>query len=206
MVAPTNPHGLIVYAEARQRAAKSVAVVIVVVTGVLGALSLPASAQSGPWSTRIQQIPVGAFILMMSRDPITDVEDRLLVTTPLESGNGEPVRSEPATLSWTCVLNDVRVLFDQGGHGEDLAEADDQVAVQYRFGDKPASPQQQWDLSFSHRGVWVPISQVAAFTREAQSSSEVVIRVTSPTLPQRTEVFGLQGLSEGLPSLPCYRP
>jgi len=206
MVAPTDPPVLMVDAEARQRAAKSVAVVIIVVAGIVGAVGLPASAQSSPWSTRIQQIPVGAFVLMTSRDPITGVEDRLLVTTPLESGNGEAVKSEPATLSWTCVLNDVRVLFDQGGHGDDLAETDDEVAVQYRFGDKPASPRQQWDLSFSRRGVWVPISQVAAFTREAQSSSEVVIRVTSPTLPQRTEVFGLQGLSEGLPSLPCYRP
>ena len=206
MVAPTDPPVLIVDAEARQRAAKSVAVVIIVVAGTLGAFGLAVSAQSSPWSTRIQQIPVGAFILMMSRDPITGEEDRLLVTTPLEPGNGGPVKSEPATLSWTCVLNDVRVLYDQGGHGDDLADADDQVAVQYRFRGKPASPQQQWDLSFSRRGVWVPISQVAAFTREAQSSSEVVIRVTSPTLPQRTEVFGLQGLSEGLPSLPCYRP
>ena len=120
MVAPTDPHVLIADAEARQRAAKSVAVVIIVVAGTLGAFGLPAFAQSSPWSTRIQQIPVGAFILMMSRDPVTGEEDRLLVTTPLEPG--------------------------------------------------------------------------------------IVIRVTPPTLPQRTEVFGLRGLSEGLPSLPCYRP
>ena len=137
---------------------------------------------------------------------MTDLQDSLLVTMPLESGNGEAVKSQPATLSWTCVLNGVRVLFDQGGHGDDLANADGQVVVQYRFGDKPGSPPQYWDLSFSHRGVWVPVAHVATFTREAQSSSEVVIRVTSATLAQRTEVFSLQGLSEGLPSLPCYRP
>ena len=179
---------------------KSIALVSIVVAGILAAVALPASAQPSPSSTRTQQIPIGAFILLKRRDLITDVEKKVLVTTPLDSGTSKP----EAALTWSCVLNSVRVMYHH--QIDELGEAEDQVAVQYRFGDNPASAPQRWDRSSSRVAVFLPFALADEFTREAQSSPEVVFRVTLLNVPQKTDVFSLEGLSEGLHSLPCYRP
>jgi hypothetical protein len=85
-----------------------------------------------------------------------------------------------------------------------LAAGKDGMAVpgQIRFDTEPAQPLEFEPTSNSGLAGFVPLRQVAAFTRQAKAAKRVAIRVTygGETV---TEIFDLTGLEDALTALPC---
>jgi len=90
-------------------------------------------------------------------------------------------------------------------YGKYLTGSNDQIEVQYRFGEAPAASPQRWDMATGKHAAFIPMGEVAKFTKDAQSVARVTLRVTDRDGEALTDVFSLQGLSAALRSLSCYR-
>lgn len=140
----------------------------------------------------------GAFQFQQSIDPITDADRSVLVTA------GTQLRGDRvALLGWRCLAGGLTVSWMFGKY---LGGADGLITVQHRFDRARAAPPRQWVLTTNHEGVSLSAKRVPAFTRAAASASALALQVTDHDGEQLTDVFRLDGLSDGLAMLPCYRP
>jgi hypothetical protein len=176
---------------------KSVAVVLSLVAVLIVAVAQPARAQQTP--SRAQAPIVGAFHFDNGMDPITD-EDQSVISTPsVAAENGS---DRIAFLIWGCRLDGLNVAYSFGKY---LDGVNNVVVVRHRFADAPSTGWRRWELGPSHQIGFMPMADVTEFTDEARSFQTVTVRAMDFD-GEVTDVFRLDGLTEALPLLPCYRP
>lgn len=105
-------------------------------------------------------------------------------------------------LNWYCMLGRLRIMLMLGTYMG--GDRDDEIRVRYRFDDRDASGYEYWELGSSHESAFMKIRRVQNFTREAMSSSKLMIRAVDPLDGEtKNYSFGLEGLGEALKELPC---
>ena|SRR5690554_4964219 len=143
------------------------------------------------------QDPVdGDFIYSAQSDPFTD-EDRSFIFTPsTDSGD------RTSALSWRCMDDGLNVIYL---HGKYLGgDSDDEVLVRYRIDSHDAYGPSYWGMMQGHEGTWMPMNEIAAFTRQARSGESVIFEVVDPLDGERLrDNFSLRGLAQGLSRLSC---
>lgn len=83
-------------------------------------------------------------------------------------------------------------------------DRDDEIQVRYRFDSAPPSGTEYWSLFQSKESAYLPMRRVPAFTAQARTARQVLIRVTDPLDGEaRTNTFDLGGLEAALRQLPC---
>jgi hypothetical protein len=135
---------------------------------------------------------VGSFRVTATKDPITDVVRHSIMA----DGVAKP---GPLGLSWSCREDGLNVLFVWSRY---LMGEDDAIPVDYRFPGQPAVSK-DWDMSTSHKGAFIPMSDVKTFTASALTATSVLLRVMDRDGDVVTETFKLDGLAEALGTLPC---
>ena len=139
----------------------------------------------------------GAFRFIKNADSMSDADRSFIVTEALSSSGGRS-----AAFAWRCMSDGLNVSYAYGKY----LMGSNGIRVQYRFGEAPPASSQRWDMATEKRAAFMPIGEVANFTNEARSVAKVTLRVTDRDGEALTDVFSLQGLSEALRSLSCYRP
>lgn len=140
----------------------------------------------------------GAFQFQKSLDAMTDADRSVAVTA------GTQLRgNRVALLGWRCLAGGLTVSWMYGKY---LNGSDGAVTVQYRFDHTKAAAVRRWLLTTNHEGVSLPKQRTAAFTELALSASTLALQVTDTDGEQLTDAFSLDGLSDALQMLPCYRP
>ena len=176
---------------------KPVALALGLVAVITVGVGQRARAQETP--DRQQPILVGAFQVFKRTDAITN-EDRSAIATfssAMATGSSDRV----AFLAWNCKPDGLRVQYS---FGQLMNSVGDRVIVRYRFADTPATERELWNLATGHKSTFLPKVDVTRFTREAGSFQTVAIRVRNLE-SEVTDVFRLDGLTEALSLLPCYR-
>jgi hypothetical protein len=175
---------------------KSVALVLSLVAVLSAVVAQPARAQRTPSS---QAPVVGAFDFDKRTDPITD-EDRSAISTPsmaAESGGGRV-----AVLMWGCRSDGLSIAYTFDKY---LGGVNNALVVRYRFADAPSTEWRRWELGPNHRIAFMPMGDVTMFTHEARSFQTVTVHAMDLN-GEVTDVFRLDGLTEALRLLTCYRP
>ena len=87
-----------------------------------------------------------------------------------------------------------------------IGDSDDEVLVRYRIDQSPAQGPTYWGLFSTNKAIYMPMGEVAAFTKAAKAGKKFVIRVTDPADSDTEEhEFSLNGLTRALGRLPCAR-
>jgi len=174
---------------------KSVAVVLSLVVVLSVVVALPARAQRE--TPRRQDRLIGAFDYLQVKDAVTDA-DRSRIST-----FSQPMPTDRlAFLAWSCRSNGLNVGYT---FGTPMGSVTDRAIVRYSFADAPATTFEPWALAIGNVGVIMPMVDVMGFTHAAQSFRTVAIRVKVRE-HEVTDTFRLDGLTEALRLLPCYRP
>lgn len=138
----------------------------------------------------------GDFIYSAQSDPFND-EDRSFIFTTSTSSSDRTV-----ALTWRCMEDGLNVIYM---HGKYLAgDSDDEVLVRYRIDSREPYGPSYWGMMQGHDGTWMPMDEIAAFTREARTGESVIFEVVDPLDGERLrDSFSLRGLAQGLARLSC---
>ena len=138
----------------------------------------------------------GDFVFVANSDPFTDV-DRSLVYTASSTSEGRD-----AALSWSCMEDGLNVIYR---HGKYLGgDEDDEVLVRYRIDAGTPYGPSWWGMLQGHEATWMPMSEIAAFTRQARAGGTVIFEVVDPLDGERLrDSFSLRCLGPALGRLSC---
>lgn len=133
----------------------------------------------------------GGFNVSRDKDPIDDTNRSRAMTGAIEQSDREPA------FGWQCMEDGLNIVYHFGTYfgGND----DNEVTIRYRFDDDPPSGTEAWQLLTGNRSVYVPMDQVADFTRRARQAKLLSIRVTDPLDGEtHTDQFNLAGAAEAI--------
>ena len=143
-----------------------------------------------PDALAAQEVASG-FDVSRSKDPIDDSNRTIAMTTAIEQSDREPA------FGWQCMEDGLNIVYHFGTYfgGND----DNEVTIRYRFDETPPSGPEAWQLLAGNRSVYVPMDQVAEFSRLAQEAKLLSIRVSDPLDGETyTDQFNLTGAAEAL--------
>ncbi len=136
---------------------------------------------------------IGAFYFQENIDEFTD-EDRSLIYSYDEN--------DDKSLDWRCMEDGLNVVVDLDQHY--AGDEDEDILVRYRFDDQPATEHDYWRLLNDKESAYIRMNQVAAFTRAALASGEVLMEAVDPADDETLSFrIPLNGLREALSRLPC---
>lgn len=136
----------------------------------------------------------GAFVLERNRDAMTDADRSTLITR--EVGNSGTDR---AALIFRCGDAEMRLVVVTPF---DFLDNDD-VSIQWRFDDDPASVPHTWSSSASGTGAFASSNHARHFLTRGRAANRVLIRVSDYRGVSRDLTFSLQGLTAGIAQLNC---
>jgi hypothetical protein len=142
-------------------------------------------------ATLAAQEGTSGFEVSRSKDPIDDTNRSIAMTAAIEESDREPA------FGWQCMEDGLNVVYNFATYfgGDD----DNGVTIRYRFDEDPPSGTESWQLLTGNRSVYVPMDQVAEFTRKAQQARLLSIRVTDPLDGETyTDQFNLAGAAEAI--------
>ncbi|NLC61570.1 MAG: hypothetical protein GX761_09875 [Gammaproteobacteria bacterium] len=151
---------------------------------------------AGAFAAHSQDPTYGDFIYIANADPFTD-EDRSFIFTPsTDSGD------RTSALTWQCMDDGLNVVYM---HGKYLGgDSDDEVLVRYRIDSSEAYGPSYWGMMQNHESTWMPMHEIAGFTRQARAGKTVIFEVVDPLDGERLrDSFSLRGLAQGLAILSC---
>lgn len=138
----------------------------------------------------------GHFIYSSQTDPFTDEDRSFVFTTGIDAGD------RTSALSWRCMDDGLNVIYM---HGKYLAgDSDDEVLVRYRIDSQEPYGPAYWGMLQDHEGTWMPMDEIAEFTRRARAGESIIFEVVDPLDGERLrDRFSLRGLAQALPRLSC---
>jgi hypothetical protein len=105
-------------------------------------------------------------------------------------------------IGWKCLSDGLNVVLR---HDYLAGDSDDEVAVQTKFDDKPASGIEFYALAPNNEFTFFDMDDVETFTNAAIDAARFMIRVTDPyDNEQLTAAFRTEGLNDELSKLLCY--
>lgn len=138
---------------------------------------------------------IGNFTLVISVDPINDV-DKSYIYTPDLSG----IDSRRGALVWRCDGQSIEIFMVAGK----FLNSRENVPTEWRFDQGTPQGPTKWGISVNGTAVFVPSRLWLLFTDEALLATRLVIRVTDYRGEQAIYIFNLTGLKNALDRLPCY--